>query len=105
MQNEESFGERIRRLREESGVPIRKVAAFLDLDPSTLSKIERNERSASREQVTRLSSLFKLNERDLLVTYLSDKIIYALKDEDCRQEVLKVAERRIRYERSKEKRK
>ncbi len=47
MQNKETFGELIRKLRERNGLPIRKVAAHLDIDPSTLSKIERDERSAN----------------------------------------------------------
>jgi len=37
----ETFGEYIRRLREEMNLPLRKVAAQLDVDTSTLSKIER----------------------------------------------------------------
>ena len=36
-----SFGELIRELRENEGLPLRKVAAFIDIDASTLSKIER----------------------------------------------------------------
>ena len=33
----ETFGEYIRRLREEKNLPLRKVAAQLDIDTSTLS--------------------------------------------------------------------
>ena len=40
-----TFGEIIREGREHEGLPLRKVAAFIDIDPSTLSKIERGERS------------------------------------------------------------
>lgn len=42
-----TFGEVIKKLREDNGLPLRKVAAHLDIDPSTLGKIERNERSAN----------------------------------------------------------
>lgn len=33
MNGKESFGEHIRKLREQSGLPLRKVAATLDIDP------------------------------------------------------------------------
>ncbi len=101
MQKKETFGEVIRNLRELQGLPIRKVAANLDIDPSTLSKIERNERSANKEHIKKLSEIFEIKENELLVSYLSDKISYDLLNEDCSAEVLKVAEEKIKYLRSK----
>ncbi len=92
----ETFGEIVRNLREKSGFPIRKVAAELDLDPSTLSKIERNERSASRAHISKLAILFKVSEKDLLIMYLSDRIADELINEECSPEVLKVAEVKIK---------
>jgi transcriptional regulator with XRE-family HTH domain len=49
-----SFGELIRKLRVESVLPLRKVAAILDIDPSTLAKIERNERPTNKEMIINL---------------------------------------------------
>ena len=101
MQNRGTFGELIRNLREQNGLPIRKVAAHLDIDPSTLSKIERDERSANREYVKKLAELFNVDEKILLVNYLSDKVMYELVNEEFSNEVLKVAEEKIKYIRSK----
>jgi transcriptional regulator with XRE-family HTH domain len=42
--NQETFGEIIRKLREDHNMPLRKLAAALDIDQSTLSKIETNQR-------------------------------------------------------------
>ena len=89
----------LRRLREHRGFPIRKVAAEIDIDPSTLSKIERDERSANRDHIKKLSHLFQVDEKSLLINYLSDKIKDELIDEDCSNEVLQVAEEKIRYQR------
>jgi len=50
-----TFGEYIRGLRENSGQPIRKIAAQLDIDPSLLGKIERNEREPTKEQIKKLA--------------------------------------------------
>lgn len=104
MHKKETFGEVIRKLRESSGLPIRKVAAHLDIDPSTLSKIERNERSANREHIKRLSELFEINEKELLVDFLSDKVSYELLEEEYSSEILHVAEEKIKYIRSKKER-
>ena len=42
----ETFGEYIKKAREIIKLPLRKVAAHLDIDTSTLSKVERGERPA-----------------------------------------------------------
>ncbi len=92
-----SIGEQIRKLREDSGLPLRKVAAELDIDQSVLSKIERGERKASKEQIIQIAQIFKVDEKELLINYLSDKVLYDLKDEDLATDVLKVAEKKIKY--------
>jgi len=93
----ETFGEQIRRLREENSLPLRKVAAQLDIDPSTLGKIERNERIANKEMIEKLAEIFSINPKTLLVSYLSDKVAYEIMEEDCTKDILKVAEEKIKY--------
>lgn len=92
-----SIGEQIRKLRERHGLPLRKVAAELDIDQSILSKIERGERKASREQIIHIARIFHVDEKELLIHYLSDKVVYDLKDEALATTVLKVAEKKIKY--------
>jgi transcriptional regulator with XRE-family HTH domain len=92
-----SIGEQIRKLREDQGLPLRKVAAELDIDQSILSKIERGERKASKEQIIRIAKIFKVDEKELLINYLSDRVLHDLKDEDLATDVLKVAEKKIKY--------
>ncbi len=97
MQKKETFGEYIRKLREKAGMPLRKLAAALDLDQSTLSKIERNERRPTKEMVSVLAEVFNLKYDELKIRFLSDKITYELADEDLGLEALKVAEENIKY--------
>ncbi len=92
-----SFGEYIRTLRENVNLPLRKVAYELDIDTSTLSKIEKNERNANEHIIDGISRIFGINKADLKVRYLSDKITYQLLDEDNGLEILKVAEEKIKY--------
>ena len=69
----DSLGATIRKLREERELPLRTVAAFLDIDQAILSKIERGLRKPARENVVKLAGYFKVKENDLLVAWLSDK--------------------------------
>lgn len=87
----------MRKLREDQGLPLRKVAAELDIDQSLLSKIERGERTASKEQIIKIARIFKVDEKELLINYLSDRVLYDLKDEDLATDALKVAEKKIKY--------
>ncbi len=92
-----STGKQIRKLREDQGLPLRKVSAKLDIDQSILSKIERGERKASKELIIQIARIFKVDEKDLLVNYLSDRVLYDLKDEDLATDALKMAEKKIKY--------
>ena len=92
-----SIGEQIRKLRENEGLPLRKIAAELDIDQSILSKIERGERKASKDQIIRIARIFNVDEKELLINYLSDRVLYDLKDEDFATDALKAAERKIKY--------
>ena len=93
----ESLGDIIRQLREDKQLPLRTVAAFLDIDQAILSKMERGQRKPSREQVVKLAGYFKVKENDLLVAWLSDKLVYEVEDEDMALKALQVAEEKVKY--------
>ena len=93
----ETIGEKLRHIREEKELPLRKVAAQLDIDVAILSKMERGERKITKEVVLKLADIYSYNADELLVLYLSDKIMYEIRDEDLGMEALKVAEERARY--------
>jgi len=90
-----TFGEYIRQLREIADLPLRKVAAELDIDTSTLSKIQKNERNANIQIIEGLARIFNVKKFDLKVRYLSDKITYQQLDEEEGIEILKVAEKNV----------
>jgi len=93
----ETIGEKLRHIREESELPLRKVAALLDIDVAILSKMERGERKITKEIVLKLADIYDYNADELLVSFLSDKILYEIQDEDLGIEALKVAEERAKY--------
>lgn len=93
----ETIGGKLRHIREERELPLRKVAALLDIDVAILSKMERGERKITKEVVLKLADIYDYNADDLLVSFLSDKILYEIQDEDLGIEALKIAEERAKY--------
>lgn len=92
-----SIGEIIRQKREEKKLLLRELSAMLEIDPAILSKIERGERKVKREHIIKLSKILNIDKQELLVQYLSEKILYDIKDEEYGLEALKVAEERVKY--------
>lgn len=93
---ENSFGETIRKLREKNNLLLREVSAKLEIDASILSKIENNNRVAKKELVKKFSKLYKVDYNELLIIWFSDKIVSELKDENNIEEILRIAEQKIK---------
>ena len=69
-----SFGIYIRKIREERDLPLRKVAAALDIDTSILSKIERNERVATKEMIPILAEILERPEKEIEIEFIQSVI-------------------------------
>ena len=97
-------GEILREKREKKGLLLRHISAQLDIDTAILSKIERGERKATKEQLIKLAEILELDKKTLIVQYLSEKILNELKeDEGLGLQALKVAEKTIKYRGTKHK--
>lgn len=75
------FGAYLRQLRVAKNMPLRKLAAALDIDTSTLSKIERQERSANAAMMPVIAKFFSLDLKELQIRFWTEKLIAELKDE------------------------
>ena len=100
MKTNVTIGSHIRTLREEAEMPLRKLASLLEIDQSTLSKIERDERKANLQLIEQIAKIFKVDKKDLLVSFYSDIVSYEIEDVSNYSEILKVAEAKIEYNRS-----
>lgn len=85
------LGIRLRELRENQGLLLREVAAYLGMDTAMLSKMEREERKAQREHVIKLAKYFKVDQKSLLVLWLSDKINEIIEEEQVAKEALELS--------------
>jgi predicted nucleotidyltransferase len=95
--SKEKLGELLRRLRIERKLPLRKVAALLDIDVAILSKMERGERKLNKEVVLKLAEIYHHDPDELVIMYLSEKILYEIGDEELALKGLMAAEGELRY--------
>lgn len=93
----ETFGEYIHRLRSDKGLTLTKLAAALDIDQSTLSKIENGKRNVPIEVLPKLSAVFKLDLKHLEHEYFSEKIAEIIYPQDEPKQLLKAAEEKAKY--------
>ena len=91
------FGNKIRELRESQNLVLRKLAAELDIDTATMSKIERGDRHARREHLPILSKIFGINVDELKTLWLAEKVCEIVAEEKEGLNALKVAEAHLEY--------
>jgi|TARA_R110000744_G_scaffold230439_1_gene348645 transcriptional regulator with XRE-family HTH domain len=91
-----TFGEHIRKLREQKQLLLREVASQMHIDTALLSKIERGTRIARKEQVESLAIALNENKNELLNVWMADKIVDMIKDENNSEEILKIAKEKIK---------
>ncbi|WP_243348439.1 helix-turn-helix domain-containing protein [Parabacteroides sp. FAFU027] len=96
MMQKENLGDSIRRLREQAEMPLRKLAALLDIDQSTLSKLERGERPVNRQMLPIIAKTFNLDEKELIIKFMSKQVAYQLADEKYAMDILIAVEEEMR---------
>jgi len=93
----EKIGSIIRTEREKRKLLLRQASALLEIDQAILSKIERNERKATKEQIIKFSEKYELDKEKLMILWLGEKIYKDIQNEDFALKALKVAEKKIKY--------
>lgn len=90
------LGNRVRELRETKGILMRQVAAFIEVDTALISKLERGERKAQRDQITKIAEFLEADEKELTLLWLADRITDDIKDEPQALEALKFVEKQLK---------
>ncbi len=85
-----TFGKYIKQRRNELGFPLRKVATHLDIDTSTLGKIEREERYLSLDLLPSLAKILETEKEQLSNYYYSSKVIHEIINYPQYKEVLSI---------------
>jgi transcriptional regulator with XRE-family HTH domain len=69
----QSFGEWLRQMRDEKGVPLRIVAAAADMDQAHLSKVELGHRVPTEKQAAALARYFGVDSREVEARRIAEK--------------------------------
>lgn len=96
----ETFGDYIKELRTSNNLTLTQLAAKLDLDSANLSKIENGKRDFDEKRLGLLSNTFKIEINELKKEFYGDFIARKIYDSNCSQEILMVAEEKVKYLRS-----
>jgi transcriptional regulator with XRE-family HTH domain len=90
------FGAYLKALREEKGIPQRKVAHAVDVDTSTLSKMELGERPISINMIRPWANTLNIDFKDLQIKYISEKILDDFTDQEYLDEALDIVKKEIK---------
>ncbi len=91
------LGQKIRELRNTQSLLLRQVAAQLEVDTALMSKIERGERNASKQQVIDIAKFLKANEEEFLTLWLADKIESSIIEEPkVAYQAMKIANKNLK---------
>ena len=85
------LSDKLKELREEMKLPQRKVAAVLDIDTATYSKIENGKYMPNRDFILRLATFFECDSGQLIKLWLADRVVAIIKDEQVSHEAMQLA--------------
>lgn len=90
------FTERIKNLRNDCQMPQRQLAAALEIDTATYSKIEKGERRVKAEQVVIIADTLKVDKEELLALWLADQVTAVVeKEHKVADKALSIAKKKI----------
>ena len=67
--------EKLKQIRDSAGLPQRKIAAVLDIDTATYSKIENGKIMPSKEQIIMIAKTLNTSESELLEMWMAARIV------------------------------
>lgn len=69
----QTFGEWLRQMRDEKGVPLRVVAAAADMDQAHLSKVELGHRIPTEKQASAMARYFGVDSHEMEARRIAEK--------------------------------
>lgn len=94
------FGNKVRLLREQKGLVLRQLAAALEIDTATMSKIERGDRKAQKDHIPIIADCLEADFKELHTLWLADKVYELVADEEDAIAALTVAEEQVAYQKT-----
>lgn len=92
-----NFGQKVRTIREQKKLLLRQLAAYVEADTALVSKIERGERNATKEQVLKIAKFLNANEEELLALWVADKIEATIVQEpEVAYQAMKIVKKKLK---------
>jgi len=85
----------LKNAREQKGLKTRELAQLAGIDQALISKFESGTRKPTKDQVIKLSQLLEIDYETLMITWLKEKILYEIGDEEFALKALILAEQEI----------
>lgn len=86
----------LKQLREKAGIPQRKLAALLDIDTATYSKIENGKIMPNKEQTIMIARILGANKTELLQLWMAERIVAITQSEpDIAPAAIKLVEQSL----------
>ena len=92
-----TLGQKIKELRESTGMFQRQLAAILEIGDGYLSKVESDQKAIKREHLKTISQTFNFSYKELEALWIATKIYDIVKNEKEGLRALKVVEEQIKY--------
>ncbi|MBK7885251.1 MAG: helix-turn-helix domain-containing protein [Chitinophagaceae bacterium] len=93
----QTIGTTFKNIREERNLLLEELTKSTGISKAVLSRIENGKRLPTREQVNQLCKYYKAERNEIIVQWLSDKLVYEVQDEYFALEAMQVAEEKIKY--------
>lgn len=76
---------------------MREVGSAISLDPTILSRLECDGRMPTKEQVLLLAEFYQDQKNELIIAWLSDKLVNEVHEEKLALQAIRMAEEKIKY--------
>ena len=93
----QTIGTTFKNIREEHNLLLEDITKETGISKTVLSRIENGKRLPTREQVELLCKFYKAEKNKIIVQWLSDKLVYEVKEEDLALQAMQIAEEKIKY--------
>lgn len=93
----QTIGSTLKKIREDKNLLLQDVTIKTGINKTLLSRIENDKRLPTREQVNQLCKYYKAHKNEIIVQWLSDKIVYEMQDEDLALTAMQVAEEKMKF--------
>lgn len=93
----QTIGSTFKEIRERRGLLLESVTKKTGISKTVLSRIENGRRLPTKEQVNLLCQYYQVPKNEIIVQWLSDKIVNEVQNEDLALPAIVVAEEKIKY--------